>query len=230
MSFMRTNTPLKVFLVVSIFTLFTTNATAFYCFNGSDLGFDKTAGITASLSGGSLQSNSIQGYVVEGASYFLKSYSDFLLFFNEIEVSELEGVNYEDIQSRLTNAIEKMEYAREVYIGLTEKAAVTPYNPTVIAKLLDFNYDLFRKKNNLIEPVFKDVRFYLSKGKIREMYGRGLLITEEILEKAKAVKAKFDVYELPDASMLYDLSELCSRSFLFGRYVARVFWEIKQSN
>lgn len=172
----------------------------------------------------------IEGYVVEGAGYFLESYSAFLLFLNKIEIGELGILDYNELKLILDNAIGKMEYTKNIYLELRQRADYTPYNPFVINELLTFNYENFQIKNRLLEPIFNNVKHYLCRGKIREMYGKRISQTERILSIANMIKAKIEVSELPEASAFHDLNEACSQSLLFGQYASRVFQEIRYND
>ena len=172
----------------------------------------------------------IKGYLEKGAGYFLESYSVFLLFLSKIEKVELEDLNYDELKSDLNNAIGKMEYTKNIYLALNKKADDTPYNPKVINKLINFNYENFQIKNRLIKPVFYKIKNYLYRGRIREMYGERLSQIEVILNIANMIKVKIDAKKFPEASDLYNLNEACSQSLLFDQYAARVFKEIKYND
>jgi hypothetical protein len=211
----------KVFAGVSVLLLFTMSVSALVFLNGSDQGYG-TNGRESAAQG----SESIRVYVVKGAGYFLESYSDFMLFLGKMELEELAGLDYNEVRMILNSAIEKMEHARNVYICLKAKADVTPYNPIIINELLNFNYDGFLKKNRLFEPIFDQVTYFLENGDIRAIYDKTLADTEEILTLANSMKEDIDAGAFPNVSSLWDLGQCCSKSLLFGQYVARVFFEI----
>jgi len=207
----------KVLLGVAVLILLNFNLSGFLYYNDVDIIFGE----------GLKKGTVIKEHVIRGAGYFLESYSDFLLFLTKIEVSELDGLDYDKLRLNLNNAIEKMEYARDTYIQLKEEADVTPYNPIMIEELLNFDYDGFQKKNHLIESIFDDVSFYLSKGKIREMYEKTISHIEGILEIANGLNEAINAGKFPKVSTLQDLNETCSKSLLFGQYAAKVFKKIK---
>ena len=172
----------------------------------------------------------IKGYVVEGAGYFIESYSDFVLFLNKIEIGELGSLNYNELKMILDKAIGKMEDTKNIYCELKQKADHTPYNPKVINELLAFNYGNFQIKNHLLEPVYNNVKHYLCRGKIREMYGERISQIERILSIANMIKSKIEVSELPGSSVFHDLNEVCSQSLLFCQYASMVFQEIRYND
>lgn len=224
---MQTPIVSKIMAAVLILVLSTMNASAIIFFNSSDVGFEKD-GVVGEEST-SPQVKGLRELIVEGAGYFLDSSSNFLLFLNKVEVAELVNLDYNEVQMNLNSAIEKMKYARDTYTHLKQIADITPYNPTVIEELSNFDYADFQKNNGLIEPIFDQVRAYLEKGNIREIYEEALSNTEKILNIASIIKEKIDDDEFPEISDLWELNESCSKSLLFGQYAARVFFEICQS-
>ena len=215
---MKASTTKRVLLGLAALVLFTLNGWTLVYLNGSIWTFEPQ-----SIAPGD---GTLNEYVVEGAGYFLRANSDFMLFLDKAEMSELNGADFSGLQVNLDNAILNMENARNVYIQLKQKADITPYNPVVIDELARFNYDVFQKKQGLNASIFEQVRGYLENGEVREVYGKIISDTEDILAIANAIKTKIDSGEFPELSSLWNLGQACSHSLLFGQYVARVFYEI----
>jgi hypothetical protein len=220
----------RILLGVTVLMLVTMDVSALVYLNGSDQSYNhagtaSAVGVTGVMTTCS-PGKTIKHYVIEGAEYFLSSYSDFLVFLRKIEVAELKGLDYNEVQMDLINAIEKMEYAKDVLTCLKAEADVTPYNPDVLAALLNFDYDLFMVENGLLQPIFDQVKCYLSNGEPREVYGKAISDMDQILKIADAIKSKIDAGVFPDVSSLWDLGQSCSDSLLFGQYVARVYFKI----
>lgn len=211
----------KVFFTAVVFILVTGSLSAWVYYNDSYRSFVGSGEVTPP------GNEVIKDYVVIGASYFLKSYSDFLLFFERVEVAESIGFDYNEVGMILDRAIEKMEEAREAFMQSKREADVTPYNPEVIEYLQDFDYKGFQKENHLVESIFEEVKSFLEEGQIREMYGKAVSDIEAILDLAGKIRASIDVEEFPTVAMLWDLDEGCSRSLRFGQYTSRVFQEVK---
>lgn len=225
MSFMRTNTPLKVFLVVSILILFTTQVSPAIYVNGGGKIFGDRDFVEIGFSENGVVS--LEFYVVKGAGYFLKSCSDFLYFLNKAELAEIEGADYDGLKLHLNNAIANMELARNIYLEFREKAAAVPYNASIIDQLLSFNYTQFQKEKGLLKPVFSEVKAYLENGEVREFFEAILCHTEEILNDAYILKATVDLNQFPEIPFLWDIQHKFSKSMLMGQYAARVFLEIQ---
>jgi hypothetical protein len=170
---------------------------------------------------------SIEHYVVKGAGFFLKSCSDLLLFLNYAEIAEIEGADFNALWLNLDNGISNMEVARDVFLQLKQKADLTPYNQSKIDELLKFNYVGFQKENNLLKPVFDQVKFYLGNGAVREFYGEILCQIDEILDISYIIKANIEVNEFPEVESLWNLQHRCCKSMLFGQYASRVFLKIQ---
>lgn len=215
------NTFQRIILGAGVLLLFAMNLSALVFLNGSNMGYGKSG--EENTSG---DRETIKTYIIEGAGYYLNSYSEFLLVLNRLELAEKNGLMYNEIQMILDRAISMMEDAREVYTSLKSEAFSTPYDPIVIDKLLDFDYDKFQKKNDLVEPIFDQVKYHLEQGEISEIYARVLLDVEEILRVALLIREKIILEEFPENSAIWNLDETLSISLRFGQYVARVFHEI----
>jgi hypothetical protein len=170
----------------------------------------------------------VEFYVVKSAGYFLKSCSDFLLFLNKAEMAEIEGPDFDGLNLSLNNAIANMELARDTYVQLKLQADLTPYDPSVLDKLVKFNYATFQKENRLIKPVFDEVEYYLRSGAVRELFGELHCQIDEILTAAYSIKTKLEVSEFPEVSSLWDLQQKCCKSMLFGQYASRVFYKLEE--
>ena len=57
----------------------------------------------------------IRDYVIEAAGYFLDSQSDFLLFSNKIELSGIQGSDYNELRGILNRSITKLKSAKSKY-------------------------------------------------------------------------------------------------------------------
>lgn len=71
------------------------------------------------------------------------------------------------------------------------------------------------------------MKAFLSKGKIREMYGEAISHTRGILNIANVIKTKLEEGVFPGVSNLHDLNEAYSHYMFFGEYAAKIFQEIK---
>jgi hypothetical protein len=165
---------------------------------------------------------SIKKDVINGGGYFLKAYSDILLFLNKIELAEPRGLNFEEINTILDSAIENMERLKFTYSRLCAKAEATPYNQSVLKRLKKFDYISCREKNALNPIIFNEVKLYLSSGNIRGVYYKILSDTENILSILKSIKEKTTDYVFPPVSDLWKLNQYYSDILLFGKYVAIV--------
>jgi hypothetical protein len=170
----------------------------------------------------------MRGCVINAAGYFLQSYSNMLAFLNKIERSELDGLNYTEIQSNLNNAIESMAEVRAAYIEITREADISDYNQEVLDKLFIFDYPAYEKTNALNHSIFADVATYLKKGDVKGIYHKLLSDVEGILNILATIKEKVDVNVFPGIADLHRMNQYYSQSLLFGQYVAEVFIEIKK--
>lgn len=197
---------LKVFLGILILSLFNLGAFSRVIHNGSGGAFPEP------------DRSTIEVYVIEAAGYFLKSNSDALLLANKIELSDIYGVDYSELQQIISSTIMNMENAKTTYTELTRIADNTPYAPTVINKLLNFRYSNNLKANR--------VETYLSAGDVRGLYHKMISDTQGILDQLMFIKSSIDAGTIPETSYLWRLNQSYYKTLLFGQQAAETFFHI----
>ena len=205
---------LKVFFGLFAFIIFNSHSFSYIMANRGDCAFG----------GGGEKGGSIKSYIIEGAGYFLNSYSDSLLFLNRIEMSEMNGIDYKELKGILYKAIENMENARDAYSNLKQTADNTPYNQAFINQLLYFDYAGFQKKRGLNNAIFKTVESYLRKGDVRGFFTLLLSRSEKILNQLYTIKEWVDTETYPLLSTLWRINQDYSITMLFGQYAADIFY------
>jgi len=168
-------------------------------------------------------SSTIEGYIVKGAGYFLKADSDIQILLSMMELQDLNGIDYREMQTVVNSALENMNNAKQTYEALIQKAEITPYNQSVIDILKNFDYEAFMKSNGLNAPIFEKVRGFLQDGDItgsfKYTYSRYL----EIIVLLDVIRQSIYRYRLPELSIFWRLNENTAYISFFGSYVARVF-------
>lgn len=171
--------------------------------------------------------DSIENDVVQGAGYFLKSYSDFLLFLNKIELSVLEQTNYPELKGLISSAVKNLWEAKNSYTSLISIASATPYDQYIQGKLKTFNYLEFQVQGHFNQEIFKYVEGYLKAGDVTGAYIRFKSGIELILEILYRINQKIEENVLPDTVDIWKVNQAYSEGLLFGQYVAQVFSKIK---
>jgi hypothetical protein len=228
----KQNKQLVLTIIIGIFILSFANISySRLAHNWSDCAYEGECdgGESTSLIGTPM-SVSMHTYIVEGAGYFLESYSGMQAFLNRVEVSELKGINYNEIREILYKVIINMERARVEYFILKIKADHTPYKWDVIKKLLEFDFDGFQEKNGLLPSIFEKVEGFLRSGDVRGIYSDMLAGTEEILFQLYEIKESVDADQFPDISALWRINQDYSERVLFGQFSAQIFHEILFKN
>lgn len=190
--------------------------------NGAGTGYggegDKNPGYTGSA---------IEDYIIEGAGYFLNGYSDVLMFLNQVELSGTKGLDFTELNKLLDNALNHIKNAKNTYYSLIRAAEMTPYNETVTAKLIAFDYDSFMMNNGLNNDIFQAVKKNLRNGDITGIFRQNLVDMEYIEGLLIVVKEKVAVNEMPVINKLWKLNQEYASALLYGQYVAQVFSAIK---
>jgi len=172
----------------------------------------------------------IVNYIATGAGYFLKAYSNTLQLMNKIELSDINGINYDEWNALLDKTIYNIALAKETYAKLIKETENLPYNTSVLETLKQFNYDAFQSEISADKEIFDEVKAYLVKGDMKGVFVKILANTEKI--EVLLIQAKGKVYAGVPAVVndIYQVNQLFSSSLLFGQYVAQVCGRVKGAN
>lgn len=220
MNIQKSMNVLKVLCVCMIVIFITAPLYPFFIDNGTGGGFGGGDGSR------SVEGSSIEGLVIQSAGYYLKSYSNVLLYMHRIEVMPPETLDYEELQKFLDKAISNMTAAHSSYVALKQLADVTPYNPTVIEALRAFDYKAFKTANNCRTDMYDVVKEYLKAGDIRGIYGMSVADTQVMIEYLEELKGQVDAGKFPSISTTWKLNQAITDMFMKGQYVAMIFAEI----
>ncbi len=196
-----------------------------YCDPISDPGCDNNVNSSNSLSGPA-SASMIESFIEEGGGYFLNAFSNILTLSNRVEMSNLNAVDYKELQKIAETGLANLQNAKSTYHLLILTAHSTPYNPAVISKLKAFDYNGFMRKNSLNGVILKELEDYLGMGDITGIYKRfysKLIFMEGLL---LSIKHRVDLNQLPGISEIWQLNETASNNLQFGQYAARVFAEL----
>ncbi len=211
---MKKNIMSKAFMGIFVFGFFVVNTFPYFIANGSGSGFQSPG------------NTDIHTGIMEAAGFFLESHANFLLLLQKIEVAELYGTDYIELQQLIDNAVFHMENAWAKYSALSLSAHRTPYNPVIISQLMNFNYLSFRASTGLESVIAEDVGSYLTRGDIRGVYLRLMVDSQQILGRLIAIKSSLLVETFPAIPDLWQINQDFYRVLFFGQYTARIFFEI----
>ncbi|UCH95402.1 MAG: hypothetical protein JSV88_00770 [Candidatus Aminicenantes bacterium] len=227
MILIKKNRSLGVLVGALILLMIPTGLLARFMANGSGGGYVEGDKDSSGKAGFQCLVNPIERYVIEGAAYYLDAYSDVLAFLNRVEGSDLKAMDYEEAQQVLDRALGNMNNAAKAYYHLIRRAESTPYNETVISKLMDFDYTGFMQEWGLNSGVFKKVEEHLQTGNITGIYKQIYTEFTTITGELYSMREELSANKLPQLSDCWRLNECCSRTLLFGQYVSRVFYAIR---
>ncbi|MCX6580614.1 MAG: hypothetical protein NT166_10575 [Candidatus Aminicenantes bacterium] len=168
----------------------------------------------------------IEALVREGGGYFLNAHSLTMALLNQVEMSDLNGLDYDILNKTANDALLNIRCARSIYIALVDMAENTLYNPEVTAKLRAFDYRAFMEKNNLNREIFKKLAAYLSSDDITGMYRHILHEITGIETLLTTICSDIALHRQPGLQLLWKTGETFSETLLFGHYAARVFYAL----
>jgi hypothetical protein len=211
----------KIILSALILLFFNFNVLPYVRLNGGDEGYDENGGESF------VYGSSIKYFIMKGGGYYLDGYSGILKLLERIELSDVNGLDYAQLNQIIDSALDNMNNAHYYYLLLIMKAEVTPYNMTFIDKLKAFDYDGFESEHHLNGVVFARVEGYLKEGDITGTFKACRIDIVEIIAVLERIKGYASNNRMPVLKDIWLINELCSESLLFGQYAARVFAEIK---
>lgn len=148
------------------------------------------------------------------------------LFLNKIELSDLEGTDFTELQSIIEKAVVDMQNANAKYSELIALADSTSYNQEVLNRLTAFDHAAFKNSKGLNSVIYDDVKVYLQIGDVRGIYHKLYLDTQQILDQLNVIKSAVDAGTLPDMPDVWQANRAYANTFLFGQYTAEIFFEI----
>lgn len=220
---------LLVFFLI-ILLIWIPSVNAFMAGNESDCAFLGNCGdkSESTARGKTAESDySLGQLIAAGGSAFLHSISDIHYLLGLVEASETTGLDVKAIQEAVKSAIKNMEQARSAYLKLKSLADVTPYNPVIITRLIEFDYKGFQKQFDLLPDIFDLVQVYLAAGDVRGVYAQFYENAGDILVRLLSVKQETDAGAMPDLQNLWKLNQKCAEYTIFAQYVAQVFYGLK---
>ena len=220
MSALKKNHLLNIFLGVIILLSIGIPGFSLTCQNGAGGGTgggDKAAEV-----------NPVENLVIQGAIYYLQSCSDVQAILKRVEQSAFKPVDYAEMQQVVNEALDQIKAARVTYEALLKTAAETPPNPAFILGLQNFDYQAFMTENGLIEPVFKKVEEYLSRGDVPGLLASVYVELKSIESQLQYIRKYVSIYRLPALSVFWKLNETCAAASLLGSYSTRVFYAVNR--
>jgi hypothetical protein len=171
---------------------------------------------------------SLETLIITGAGSFIQANATFQQLLNRVEMSGLNGVDYNELRRLINNTHDAIISARTAYDQLIAVASSTPYNPSFIQALETFYYLDFMRKNSLNPVIFLRLQMLLQKGNVTGVYQviyQGILEIKELLEMVKKCVEKG---LFPPIPTLWKINQAFFNTYLFGQYAAMIFNEVKE--
>jgi hypothetical protein len=216
-----------LFLLPFLVIVFSWNGYSFIRGNGAGGGYGDEEEEGQSLSVQAAGDQAIEYYIMEGGGYYLEANASIQKLLNRVELQEIQGLFYPELQWLSGSALYWLQRAGESYERLIRIAEATPYNPAVLEKLRTFDYDGFKSRYDLNSDIFSLVRSYLQQGDITGLFRCSHRECLEMIDILKQIRDELNFYRLPDLALFWQLNEKQSTSSLLGSYVARIFSKLR---
>lgn len=196
----------KVSIAVLIIVILTIYLNGIICLNDIDESFPPPV------------SNEVKGKIIDGASLFLKSYADSLLFLNEGEISEKGEYRFNASLGYIESALSKLESSKSYYRKVIEIVSNIEYVQYKIDKLKNYDYDTFKSENFANSEILNLVKSYLSIGDVKGIYEKNLDYIEIAGNILKKIRDQLKNGYKPLVSDCWELLRVYSQTILFGNY------------
>lgn len=170
--------------------------------------------------------DTLKTLIITGAGQFIQSQALFQQFLHQVELAELYGVNYNELQGILNETLSSIESAGTTYHDFIKLSVVTPYNQTFIDALESFDYDGFGETHHLNAVIFTRLASLLRSGNLTGVYEEIHAKTGEISQLLQTVKSTVDKNIFPSIPVLWQVNQVYFDVYLFGQYAAMVFSNI----
>ena len=211
----------KLSLFVTIMLLASMTVLGVVIANHGESGYD------GNQDGNKTGSNPLKTLIITGAGHFIQSHAGFQQFLHKIELAELYGIDYNELQGILNETITSIESAKTTYYDFIKLAGLTPYDQSFIDTLKSFDYEGFKEKHNLNAVIFSRLASMLRSGNLTGVYEDIYAKTGEISRLLYTVKAHVDKDIFPAIPILWEINHVYFDGYLFGQYAAMVFNEVK---
>ncbi len=209
---------IKIFLVLISLIVFFSHANAYWVLNDPPPGCVGCDNITPES----------DEPLIQGASFLLQSYSDYLMLLNESELSPIKGFDLPRVETLARTALEKLETAQFYYQKSIQILATRKFDGESIRRLKDFDYDGFRANQNLHTDTMGRVAFYLSSGDVVGTYEAAYSDIGKMIDSLYPILWNIRVGSSPQLPQLRKVYKQYSDLMQFGYYASLVFAEIRK--
>jgi len=171
--------------------------------------------------------NQVEGFIIDGASGFLKSYSDILLLLNESEIGLREGFNIAQAQQLIESALNKLVTSKENYSRACDLIKEAEFNQAWLQRLKAFDFAGLTVGRNLHPTMMRRVDSLLSTSGVAGVYQKIVTDLKDIIYGLQQMRENCQKNMLPGMEDLRTLYQNYSDFMLFGYYSSLVFNEVK---
>lgn len=176
-------------------------------------------------------SSQCESLVVQGASNFLQSFSNFYLFLNESELNskyETTGFDFVKANSAIENTLNNLVVSRENLSQLLSLLRKGNAESNAIQKLKSFNYEALILNRKLHPVVMDRLKYFLSRGDLEGFLEEILSDLDSMIGHSVKIQYSIQNNKIPSLNDLRVLFQEFSDCMLFGYYASLVFSEIKE--
>jgi hypothetical protein len=165
----------------------------------------------------------IRYFVIESAFYLLSGNQNYQDLLKTVELSELYGIDYKDLENKVSIVITDLEKAELIYSDLVSITANLVYENVKIKKLTVYDYE--NAGQSKIPIIWEKVKNILSKGDVRGALKTTHQDVKNLIDNLKSIKDKITLKKFP-LSDFRQTNQLFFETQLFAQYCAEVYSKI----
>lgn len=165
----------------------------------------------------------IESLVEESAVHFSTSFSEFLKITAKLEASGLDKLDYKGLAAISRNSLGEIEFCRDLYKELVNRAEQTPYNSVFIEKLKRFDYAAFTRGRGLNTPLYNKVRGFLVRGDLNGLLKLFSNKTETLTGLVAQVDHEISRTGCVTLESIWSVNDAFAELMLLEQYAARIF-------
>jgi hypothetical protein len=216
---------LKLVVIITLVFIFgTSDVYGVFSYNRSCKAFPNNCG-----EGGGGKGNAeplLEHLIIDAAGYYIQSNGYYQQLLNKIELSEVYGIDFDDMAQTINKALENMVLANALYFEIWQTAKNLAYDPVTIDKLKQFDYKAYQNEHGLDPFIFGKVEKLLKVGDVVGAYEKTYYETLDLVGRLESFQETLFTHQLPEIMACWRTNQLYFEAQLFGQYVSEVFFAI----
>jgi predicted membrane metal-binding protein len=167
----------------------------------------------------------VRSGIVDASSELLQAAAEAYQFMNEIELAEVQSLDYAAAQARIEAAIEHLQRTIWAMEWVIKRAETIGVEPDRVERLRAFDYQQLTTRFNLNSEIMTRVTAFLSQGDVIGLYRQHLANLQRIEESLLYILGEVSAKRRPANERMWTLLHQFNDSTLAANYASLVFYQ-----